>query len=166
MQFLGQIALDDSSTNRLVLIFMCQNDPGLCDEWDANLGGNCALVVPIDGDGRLADAPETGVTMRDAVYGARVEIVDSASYDDARKRWVEENHSTERQILGMLGGEPFWLQGDETPTCDRCGGRMRFVAQLEEGPDRKSAMNFGLGGCGYLFHCSCERGHAKFLWQR
>jgi hypothetical protein len=131
MQFLGQIALDDSSTNRLALIFMCQNDPGLCDEWDANLGGNCALVVPIVGDGRLAEAPETGVTTRGSVYGSRVEAVDSVSYDDARERWVEGNRSAERQILGMLGGEPSWLQGDETPICDHCeiccstGGRAR-----------------------------------------
>ena len=29
---------------------------------------------------------------------------------------------------------------------------MRFVAQLEEGPDHRTAMNFG-GGVGYLFDC-------------
>jgi len=165
MQFLGQIALEDANTTRLVLVFMCQNDPGLCDEWDANLGGNRALLVAIDGAGRLADAPELGVTLRDTVYGARVEVVDSANYNDARRCWAEENQGALRQILGVLGNEPSWLQEDETPTCNHCGSKMRFFVQLEEGPDRKTAMNFGGGGCAYLFHCSCEQGSAKFLWQ-
>jgi len=165
MQFLGQILFEDNNATRLVLVFMCQNDPGLCDEWDASLGGNRALIVAIDGAVRLADAPELGFTVRDTVYGARVEVVDSATYNDARLRWAEENQGSLRQILGVLGGVPSWLQDDETPTCKHCGSKMKFMAQLEDGPDRKTAMNFGGGGCAYVFHCSCEQGSAKFLWQ-
>lgn len=33
MQFLGKLSVGD----RIEQIFMCQNDPGLCDEWDANV---------------------------------------------------------------------------------------------------------------------------------
>ncbi len=164
MQFLGQIALDGKNATSLILIFMCQNDPGLCDEWDADLGGNRAHIVKIDA-GRLATAPELGVTVRDTVYGARVEAVDSPDYNDARQLWTEINQVAPGQILGALGGYPCWLQEDETPDCSRCGSKMSFVAQLEEGPDRKTAMNFGGGGCAYVFYCSCEQGSAKILWQ-
>ena len=38
MQFQGQLRNEADST--LLLVFMCQNDPGACEEWDANEGGN------------------------------------------------------------------------------------------------------------------------------
>jgi hypothetical protein len=42
---------------------------------------------------------------------------------------------------------------------------MTFTAQLEEGHEHHTAINFGGGGCGYLFTCwPCH--HAAFLWQR
>jgi hypothetical protein len=41
---------------------------------------------------------------------------------------------------------------------------MPFVAQLEEGPDRRTAMNFGDTGNGYAFACA-PCGQALFLWQ-
>lgn len=165
MQFLGQIALEENDAERVVLLFMCGNSPGLCDEWDANAGGNQAAIVAIDGPGRLADAPKLGVAVRDTLHGARVVVVSSENYDDARQQWAAENHGAMRQILGQVGGEPSWLQGDETPTCDKCGNKMSFVAQLEEGPHRETAMNFGGGGCAYVFRCSCEQPSAKFLSQ-
>lgn len=37
MQFLGQI---QASAGQLLLLFMCQNDPGSCEEWDPDQGGN------------------------------------------------------------------------------------------------------------------------------
>ena len=67
-------------------------------------------------------------------------------------------------MLGQLAGAPSWLQGDETPVCAACQNRMRFVAQLEEGPDHNTAMNFG-GGCAYVFDCSCGAATGKMLWQ-
>ena len=36
-------------------------------------------------------------------------------------------------MLGKVGGEPAWFQGDQTPRCDDCGRDMDFVAQLDEG---------------------------------
>jgi hypothetical protein len=165
MQFLGQIAFEDGNAARSLLLFMCQNNPGLCDEWSADLGGNRAFIMAVDSACRFADVPESGVTIRDTAYGVRVEAVDSANYSDAKQWWANAIQGERRSILGALDGEPIWLQGDETPQCDHCGDRMRFVAQLEEGPDRKTAMNFGGGGCAYVFCCSCAQGSAKFLWQ-
>ena len=62
------------------------------------------------------------------------------------------------------GGVPSWLQHDETPTCPPCAQPMSFMAQLEEGRDYRTAMNFGGDGCGYAFACApCKEG--PFLWQ-
>ncbi|MFJ3792841.1 hypothetical protein [Kitasatospora sp. NPDC090091] len=67
-------------------------------------------------------------------------------------------------MLGRLGGEPDWLQYDETPSCSSCARPMAFVAQLQEGPDPVTAMNFGGGGTAYAFACEPCAG-AAFLWQ-
>ena len=155
MQYLGKIKTDIG----LELIFMCNNDPGMCDEWDAEAGGNKAIVVkgenldffePIDRE----------LSLRETEYGVALIASEEKDYDTARENWP----GNRRAVLGQLYGEPSWIQGDETPECDCCNKKMRFVAQLEEGPDYKTAMNFGGGGVAYLFDCA-EGKTAKFLWQ-
>jgi hypothetical protein len=165
MQFLGQITLSDGDTKRLMLLFMCQNNPGLCDEWEANSGGNHAVVLTITGPMRLADAPNAGVIQLNTVYGAQVEVHEATDYDNARLEWEKENPGQQRQVLGQIEGRPSWLQMDESPVCDDCGNGMLFAVQLEEGPDHKTSMNFGGGGCAYVFRCRCNQQSAKFLWQ-
>lgn len=164
MQFLGQIRTRGIFGDRLLLMFMCQNQPGLCDEWDANAGGNAVLVVSSE-DLTLVAAPGTGETTRKTRHGAVVTPTDADSYDRARESWSSHTGKGGHQILGQLGGQPEWIQGDETPGCDQCGQGMRFVAQLEEGPDHQTAMNFGGGGCAYLFQCQHCEASAKLLWQ-
>ena len=161
MQFLGQIRRDGAET--LQLIFMCQNEPGLCSEWEADGGGNAVVSEGVV-DLQIAQAPAAGETLRATLYGARVERVQAERYDTSRDAWAERNPGRRREVLGQVGGEADWLQGDETPNCDQCRKPMRFVAQLEEGPDYQTSMNFGGGGCAYLFDCDCGAG-GKFLWQ-
>ncbi|MBE9602252.1 hypothetical protein [Pedobacter sp. MC2016-24] len=155
MQYQGKIKTDIG----LELIFMCQNDPGLCDEWDPEGGGNKVIIVnsenleffkPLEGESLL----------RETVYGVNLIETDADDYDSARENW----EGNKRQVLGQYDGIPSWIQGDETPECDCCSKSMRFVAQLEEGPDYRTAMNFGGGGVAYLFDCK-EGKTAKFLWQ-
>jgi len=86
-------------------------------------------------------------------------------YEQARTEIVERTQRDALEVLGKLGGEPTWLQGDETPACPACGHDMRFVAQLEEGPDWKTAMNFGGGGWAYVFQCAECESSAAMLWQ-
>lgn len=161
MQFLGQIHAEE---DELLLLFMCQNDPGCCEEWDANEGGNKVLVVGTQ-DLQLVPAPKQGETVRPVRYGSvQVECAEE-DYDEARDAWADASGTSGREILGQLGGEPGWIQADDTPDCDECGEPMQFVAQLEEGPDMETAMNFGSGGSAYVFRCSCSRHSAKFLWQ-
>ncbi len=166
MQFLGQLrsAQPGSDRSNLLLLFMCQNDPGLCEEWDANAGGNGVVAVSGD-DLQLAGTPSGGVVLRDTCHGAAVLPFAAASYDAARAGWAEANERSPREVLGQLGGEPAWVQGDETPGCDLCGQPMTLAAQLEQGPDAKTEINFGGGGCAYVFRCRCDPDSAKMLWQ-
>ena len=162
MEFQGQLRNEADST--LLLVFMCQNDPGGCEEWDANEGGNKVLVVPAN-NLQLVDPPEDGETVRATRYGAT--LVESAEpdYDKARQRWADESGQSPHHVLGQIGGEPSWVQNEETPDCDACGKPMQLAAQLEEGPDHRTAMNFG-SGCGYVFRCGCSQpALGKLLWQ-
>ena len=156
MQFLAQLSLSDGGitalANRHILLFQCQNDPGMCDEWDPDSGGNAALLVRSRGAGPLA--PPSGPTTLDWVDG--VELVDHPSdYDTARA-------AETRTVLGQLGGSPSWAQADETPRCD-CGKSMTFAVQLEEVGG--GGINFGGGGCAYGFVCTACGDRAKLLWQ-
>ena len=165
MQFLAQIRLDDLDPRDagLLSIFMCQNDPGLCDEWDPTAGGNAAYVFPAEG---LAPAavPTDGETLLAEVSAVRLVVVEAPDYDAARDHWATVP-DRRREVLGQVGGEPGWLQQDETPDCPGCGTAMSFVAQLEEGHDHRTDINFGGGGCGYGFRCT-DCATAAFLWQR
>ncbi|MFI5909648.1 hypothetical protein [Dactylosporangium sp. NPDC051541] len=161
MQFQGQAPLDGGG---LLSMFMCQNDPGLCDEWDATAGGNRAYLFGPD-DLRPAMVPAEGATRLPEAQGATLEEVAGDDYFRAREEWAERAGQSPRQVLGQLGGEPGWLQGDETPACPSCDRPMSFVVQLEEGHEYRTAANYGGGGCAYGFVCRPCAG-AAFLWQR
>lgn len=168
MQFLLQLDLDDlddpegagggragAGGRGLLSVFMCQNDPGGCDEWDPTSGGNRALLFPREGLAP-AEVPEDGETLRDESHGVTYRQTGAATYHEAR---------LEAPVLGRLGGAPEWIQADDTPFCASCEERMDFVAQFEEGPHDRTSMNFGGGGNGYAFTCEpCRR--AAFCWQR
>lgn len=159
MQYLGKIATDIG----LEQIFMCQNEPGCCEEWEPDSGANAVIILE-SSDLEHAEAPADGEAIRNCQHGAEIVEIEAENYDKARVKWQEESGLAMRQVLGQINGEPLWLQQDETPTCSGCGNKMRFVAQLEQGPDWETEMNFGGGGCAYLFDCSCN-GSGKFLWQ-
>jgi hypothetical protein len=165
MQFLSQVSLADVDPGSVGLFsaFMCQNHPGLCDEWDPRAGGNRAFVFLTDAT-ETGSPPGDGVTMLDAICAVEFEQLDSEDYLDARENWCRGTGRPAREVLGQIGGRPAWLQNDATPTCESCVQPMTFVLQLEEGPDHHTSMNFGGGGCGYGFHCrACTT--AAFLWQ-
>lgn len=165
MQYLGRIAIPgEASSERYALLFMCQNDPGCCNEWESGGGGNSVQIVV----GTITEGvavPTAGLILRETAYGASIVPSQLDSYDAARQAWAEDNGRSPREVLGQVGGHPAWIQADETPTCDACKKPMRFVAQLEQGPDWRTEMNFGGGGCAYVFDCSCDSPLGKFLWQ-
>ena len=153
LQYQGKVRTDLG----LELIFMCVSDPGMCEDWEPDSGGNAVLIVE-DGDLESVEPP-VPEAVRDTAYGVKLVDIDSSDYDQAREDWGEKR----REVLGQMFGSPSWIQGDETPVCPHCGESMRFVAQLEEGPDYQTAMNFG-SGAAYLFDCPKDR-LGKFLWQ-
>jgi hypothetical protein len=155
MQYQGKIKTDIG----LEMIFMCTNDPGMCDDWDAENGGNKVIIV--NGENLEFFKPSNdNLSLREKEYGATIVEITAEDYDNARENWT----GNKRDVLGKLYGEPSWIQGDEIPICESCNKPMRFVAQLEEGPENKTAMNFGGGGVAYLFDCPDDK-VAKFLWQ-
>jgi hypothetical protein len=143
MQFLAHLPLPFG----VIAVFFCQNDPGMCDDWDAAAGGNDAFLL--SGSLSPAAVPAEGETLLGAVTALRPHPADVP---------------TEELVLGRLGGEPDWIQGDETPDCPSCAARMAFTAELEEGHDFATSANFGGGGRGYVFDCR-PCGEAAFLWQ-
>lgn len=143
LQFLAHVPVDAGA----VAVFFCQNDPGMCDEWDAASGGNRAFLFA--GELHAAEIPTEGETLLGAVTSLLPDA--EAAPDDGA-------------VLGQFGGEPEWIQNDETPTCPRCSTSMSFTASLEEGHDHAAAANFGGGGRGYIFTCRpCSE--AAFLSQ-
>ncbi len=61
-------------------------------------------------------------------------------------KWAPEEIGTRHQ----LGGEPAWLQDDQTPRCPACQQPMTFYGQLDSIGD-----DFDLADCGmiYVFVC-------------
>ena len=50
----------------------------------------------------------------------------------------------------QIGGEPYWLQKDETPSCPKCGRAMTFVAQIDSLNDSVMFKDMGML---YVFYC-------------
>ncbi|MEK8032984.1 hypothetical protein AACH06_19350 [Ideonella sp. DXS29W] len=166
MQFLGQLRVDDADGQdaALVLLFMCRQRPGMCHQAEAEGGGNAAIVVPAR-DLALVDPPPGSKTLRATRYGATLLAAEEApDYPSAAMGWAEATGRDVRQVLGQWGGTAHWEELDETPICGGCGHKMPFLALLEQGPDRKTEMNFG-GGWAYVFRCGCSPQRAKLLLQ-
>lgn len=63
MQFLAHLPLEVG----VISVFFCQNDPGMCADWDATSGGNCAYLF-LDAL-EPAAVPTEGVTLLGAATG-------------------------------------------------------------------------------------------------
>ena len=164
MQFVAQARLDDvdPAESGLLAIFLCQNDPGGCLEWEADAGGNRAYVFG-PGPWHPAAVPAGDAVLLPTVSAFDLVPLPADDYEPARLRWPEQTGRPGRDVFGKLGGRPDWTQVDETPTCPVCTQRMSFVVELEEGRTRDTAANFG-GGVGYGFrYRGCGTG--AFLWQ-
>ncbi len=148
MQFLGQLRHADDA---LMALFMCDNSESSCEHWDPDAGSNRVVLLHPE---HLVqpEVPDNPHALRPSSYGAAYLNCDASGYETARRAWTNATSRPMRDVLGQLGGEPQWLQHDETPQC-ACGQPMRFIAQLEQGPNAQEEMNFCGGGCAYIFVC-------------
>ncbi|WP_412163040.1 hypothetical protein [Curtobacterium flaccumfaciens] len=147
MQFTAQLEYDGS----LILVFICQADPGSCPSWDPDAGSNAAIVVggrDLHPAGRPASPSGTAVLTGEP-WLLGVHQAGTDDYSDA----LFEARADGVTVAGQWGGNPAWIQNDETPD------GYRFVAMLDEDP---LGSNFG-GGSAYVF--ADGHGHAKVLTQ-
>ena len=166
MQFLAQLPLDSLSeasghNDQALLLFQCQNDPGMCDEWDPDAGGNAALLVA-NAERSVLPVPAGETLLPGESRLRRVAYVVDQENESDDDRYREALEAPRSSVVGKLGGLPVWIQGDETPSCE-CGALMSFVAQIEY--TGGGGINFGDAGAGYAFVCPSCRNRAKFLWQ-
>jgi len=91
------------------------------------------------------------------------------------ERAVPEEALTAVGVRTKLGGEPDWIQGDDTPDCPDCGRPMSFLAQIDSiGADDSdnplagssedlSGYVFADGGMVYVFVCKRCLKSASFI---
>lgn len=147
------VLLADPNISRTpLLVFQCQNEPGLCEEWEADSGGN--KVVAIE---NVELEPQPGAK---ALVFQPCDISDEKlqSSDETDSYFDLATQSNYEYLVGKALGEPIWYQAEETPDC--CQQKMTFVAQIDECED----LNFGGSGVGYIFECTKCQG-CKFLTQ-
>ena len=82
MQYQGKIKTDIG----LEMIFMCNNDPGMCDEWDSENLGNKVIIISGENLEILQPLDKT-LSLREAEYGIKIVEVVSDDYDSARESW-------------------------------------------------------------------------------
>ncbi|WP_151770745.1 hypothetical protein [Streptomyces abyssomicinicus] len=169
LQFFAHLPVEDG----VLSVFVCQNDPGACENWDAYSGANRVYLFPREELQPVA-VPETGLTLLPVTSAIRTQVVtpDLEEHDDdddvvpdpydlARSGWKLEpgdRFGKQREVLGSLGGSPSYLEDDRVPACPSCTGTMDFAAHLEEGISAQTAMNLG-GQLGYVFVCrACRQG--------
>ena len=169
LQFFAHLPVEDG----VLSVFLCQNDPGACEFWDASSSANRVYLFPRE-ELRPVAVPEAGLTLLPATSAIRTHVVtidpedacdeegiEPDAYDLARSGWKwepEERFGKQREVLGSLGGSPSYLEDDRLPVCPSCTGTMEFAAHLEEGIARETSMNLG-GQLGYVFVCRpCREG--------
>ena len=174
MQFIAQIAIDrrifPNSVARMAYIFMTDD---AVDTFDPDAGENAVILQPAATS--IAHAPlytgptlepidmEKGIVIhRPAEFAAELSPVTEPLFVPGEQRdgWSEEDREKHYQTLAghKIGGSPYFIQYDEFPFED-----WRLLLQLDAG-SAPFWVNFGDGGCGYVF-TNADVTQAKFLWQ-
>ncbi|GAA2533338.1 hypothetical protein [Pilimelia columellifera] len=126
-------------------MFMSEGEDYVDATWESESGENAVIIQP----GGAVPSFVTVAHLSDAFHYCRDVLVPVDEPDQDVEPDEDEGGPWE-----FLGGEPVWLQGDETP-----GPGWRLVAQLED-----HGHNFGDAGIGYVF-VSPDGDEGRFLWQ-
>jgi hypothetical protein len=157
MSFLCQVEhnaerCDLGKDGRVMYLFMCNHNPGMCETWDQDSGANAVVIVEKD---KLTVGLTQPPTAADEEQEFRV--LDYVATDDDE---VWDTH---------LAGTPMFVQGeDEAP-----GEPYRYVMHfsdrhtfINEELGAVEGPNFGSAGCGYVYvNTSGSTPTGKFFWQ-
>lgn len=154
--------LDLGRAGRVLFVFQCSHDPGMCSNWKAFSGANACFVVepesltgaqtalPIDAPPIDPQALIAG--WQDKDDGLAPEIAAKCFRDESLSE-IDEDILEKITPITRLGSVPAWVQSaDEAP---RPG--WRFVGQLDSTyrflspPREQSGPNFGDAGTAFLF---------------
>jgi hypothetical protein len=187
--------LDLGRPGRVMFVFQCAHDPGMCGAWDASSGANACIVIEpedlVDAEpARSDDAPPQDNEVRIVAWRARddglPESIARSFFDDASYWALADDVLTRVTWSTRLGGVPRWIQ---SPSEAMASG-WRFVGQLDSAysfispPQEAPAWvgidpekfegrthvaigpNFGDGGIAYLFLKDTDGvPRGKMLWQ-
>ena len=187
--------LDLGRKGRVLSVFQCNHDPGMCSTWEGGSGANsCFVTEPEDLVAGLTPLPSDSPPIEiDARIVEWIERDDGLSEEQAVRFFseVEFFQLAESEIIKAttstkLGGVPHWIQSpDEAPK-----DGWRFIGQLDstcsfllaptisvpgvvEDPERWEGRshychgpNFGGGGIAYLFlRATSTIPEGWFFWQ-
>ena len=171
MNFLIQLRLppDEDGGYRAALVFMCENNPGMCQSWEPASGANAVLLLRELSS--IAPAGEAEYPPFQIVWVEHPEFtVDPNERPEGSDEAVadaEWNAFVDKFGWNKRGGYPVWVQNPEEPLCPTCGGPTEFIAQFYSMLTANLMVNFGDVGVGYLFLCEkrCSDRGGAFLWQ-
>jgi hypothetical protein len=172
--------LDLGRDGRVLYVFQCNHDPGMCSTWQGGSGANaCFIVEPETLTGSVAviptDKPPVDNEIRVIGWLERDDGVPPSSFDsffdDERFLSLPDNEVQAVKMCTKLGGLPSWMQGASEAPKDH----WRFIGQLDSthsflSPPKEQVSwvkidgehwegrthyaigpNFGDGGIAYLF---------------
>lgn len=176
-----QTRLDLGREGRVLSVFQCNHDPGMCATWERNSGANaCLITEPEELFQSLAtlpmDAPVVEVEARIVAWMEREDQVSVDSvpsfFDEQKFNALPDEEASKPTWSTRLGGVPRWLQSpDEGPKGDwafvgqldstysffqkpEASERTGIVEDVEQWEGRTHCCdgpNFGDGGIAYIF---------------
>lgn len=186
--------MDLGRTGRVLNVFQCNHDPGMCSTWEGGSGANaCFVLEPEDLTASLTAAPSDDPPLeREARVVQWIERDDgigpleTSAYFSGEKYFAMDHSQHEKATMSTrLGGVPFWIQSpDEAPA-----GEWQFIGQLDSSysfitPPQTASLipedqerwegrthvldgpNFGDGGIAYLFvRGQRTKPEGWFFWQ-
>lgn len=180
---------------RVLSVFQCNHDPGMCSTWEGGSGANaCVITEPEESTDSLTPAPSRDTPIEREVLVVEWQEQDDGLEPEEASRFFNGDSYFELPRLKTelvpsgtrLGGVPYWVQSpDEAP-----GSPWQFVGQLDctysflrpprasvegiyadpEGWEGRThwceGPNFGDGGIAYLFiNRQTEPPSGWFFWQ-
>lgn len=141
MSLIGQFRheddrLDLGAAGRVLTLWQCEHDPGMCETWAAHSGANAATVVAVADDRLPTSAPDPTVVVHPEVVVTEWSVEDDgvsselrpSFFDDAEYLALGEEWWGRGGFDTRLGGVPAWIQSaSEAP-----GPPWEFVGQLAD----------------------------------